>query len=88
MAFQNDIMTGINIKYTHNPHFNATYIALNRRRKKYNTFKFFTVVYTCSDPQLNKKYSQARSYACQGGSMLRNLSPGTPGTMSDKFPIY
>jgi len=34
------------------------------------------------------KYSQALSYACQGGSMLRNLSPASAGTMSHKFFIW
>lgn len=45
-------------------------------------------MYTCSIPWVNMKYSQARSYACQGGSMLRNRSPGTAGTMSHKLLIY
>lgn len=53
-----------------------------------NTFKFGTVVYTCSIPCVNMKYSLARSYACQDGSMLRNLSPGSAGTISHKFFIY
>ena len=34
------------------------------------------------------KYSQARSYACQGGSMLKNLSPGPAGTISHKLLTY
>lgn len=55
---------------------------------KLHTFRFLTVVYTCSIPRVNMKYSAARSYACQGGSMLRNLSPGTAGRMSQKLPIY
>lgn len=33
------------------------------------------------------KYSQALSYACQEGSMLRNLSPASAGTVSHKFCI-
>lgn len=53
-------------------------------RTKDNTFKYLTDVYTCLIPWVNVKYSQERSYACQGGSMLRNISPGTAGTMSPK----
>jgi hypothetical protein len=48
-----------------------------------NTFKFLTVVYTWSTPREKMKYSQALSYACQGGSILRNLSPTSAGTMSE-----
>lgn len=55
--------------------------------KSNNTFRFLTVVYTCSIPHVKIKYSQALSYACQGGSMLRNLSPTSAGTVSHKFFI-
>ena len=54
---------------------------------KKNTFKYFTIVYTCLTPRVKLKYSQACSYACQGGSMLRNLSIGSVGTMSYKLFI-
>lgn len=53
-------------------------------REKNDTFRNLTDVYTCLIPWVNVKYSQERSYACQGGSMLRNISPGTAGTMSPK----
>lgn len=55
--------------------------------KRECTLRFFTVVYTFSIPWVNMKYSEARSYACQGGSMLRNLSPETAGTISHKAVI-
>ena len=53
-----------------------------------NTFKFLMVVYTCSIPRVNMKYSQALSYVCQVGSMLRNLSPALAGPRTPKFPIW
>lgn len=57
-------------------------------QNKNGTFRNLTDVYTCLIPWVNVKYSQERSYACQGGSMLRNISPGTAGTMSPKLFIW